>query len=75
MVKLSVLKLNANELSLISSAIEQVTVKGRDCIVVAKTIEKLDRAKEKLKSNDDVIPKDMRPLEMPTNGAQMSKAE
>ena len=71
MGKLSILKLNENEVNLLSTALEQITVKGRDCIVVAKAIEKLNRANEKFKPEME----GMQPLDMPTNGVQMSKAK
>ena len=45
--KLSIVKLNEIELSLIIQSIEQITVKGRDAIIVAGALKKLDRAKEK----------------------------
>jgi hypothetical protein len=45
--KLSIVKLNEVELSLIISSVEMVTVKGRDAVVVASALKKLDRAREK----------------------------
>jgi hypothetical protein len=71
MGKLSIVKLSENEVNLLSTALENITVKGRDCIVVAKTIEKLDRASEKFQPEIEGLT----PIDMPTNGAQMSKAK
>ncbi len=64
--KLQIIKLNEFELSLIISALEQVTVKGRDCSVVASSLTKLDRARDRYMVGDGKPKEDeMIPLGQP----------
>lgn len=68
--KLSMVKISEVELSLLTSAVEQVQVQGRDCLVVASTLKKLDRAKEKF-LKDKPLEEQLIPLSevMGSNGA------
>lgn len=58
--KLSIVKLSEVELGLLISSVEMVTVKGRDAMVVASALKKLDRARDKyqegLPPREEIIP-------------------
>ena len=75
--KLSMIKVSEVELSLLTSAVEQVQVQGRDCLIVASALKKLDRAKEKFLDgkvkDEEMIP--ISEIMGNKNGAQMQKTK